>query len=66
MSNHKVLHYNIPICFKISKPSQMLPVKIKPKYLIESAYKIGNEFINSEGNNKTKESNTKQFSIIKV
>ena len=45
------LQYNILICFKISESSQLLLVKIKPKYLIESAYKIGNEFINSDGNN---------------
>ena len=36
-------------CFKISASSQLLLVKIEPKYLIESAYKIGND--NSGGNN---------------
>ena len=38
------------IYFKISASSQLLLVKIKPKYLIESAYKIGKEFINSGSN----------------
>ena len=46
------LQYNILICFKISASSQLLLVKVKTSYLIESVYiiHVGNEFINSSGN----------------
>ena len=44
------LQYNILICITISASSQLLLVKVKPRYLIESVYIIGNVFINSGGN----------------
>ena len=44
------LQYNILICFKISASSQLLLVKVNPRYLIESVHIISNEFINRDGN----------------
>ena len=43
-----IYKYNILIWFITSASSQLLLVKVKPRYLIESVYIIGHVFINIE------------------